>query len=272
MMSSFCQLLKSRAQTAWTQLRPDVPAGSVRAVVFGALMAACLPSWALLMPVKCGDTLVGNIDVSVSANGKGITGGFTSVLGGPPATLKAAATACGEDHWNWYQVVTADNQIPGAPYVDPPKGGLGSQWADDLPWYFDEKPVPNPLPAGKVADVPPNAFQLSKNSTDPKLNYFDFPGGAPGLNLSFKTWLVSLNADSSFHSFHEGFSWDFSITLGPVVVSAAGNLQALANPPGNALYQNLIGGFATAVPEPQSWALMIVGLLSVLQLARRASH
>ena len=242
---------------------------AARAFALCSLLAATLPAWALAIPVKCGATLVGNIDVAISAGGTGITGGFTSVLGGPPATLKAAATACGEDHWNWYQVITADNQIPGAPYVDPPKGGLGSQWADNLPWYFDEKPVPNPLPPGKVADNPADVYQLSKNSNGPTLKYFDFPGGDPGLNLSFKTWLVSLNADSSFHSFHEGFSWDFSITLAPVVVSSASNLVALAGLPGNADYQNLIGGFATAVPEPQTWMLLLAGL-GVLARKRRA--
>ena len=233
---------------------------AARVVALCGLLTAALPAWALMIPIKCGDTLVGNIDVAIAASGTGITGGFTSVLGGPPATLKAAAIACGEDHWNWYQVVTADNQIPGAPYVDPPKGGLGPQWADNLPWYFDEQPVPNPLPDGKVADNPRDVYQLSKNSTDPTLKYFDFPGGDPGLNLSFKTWLVSLNADSSLHSFHEGFSWDFSITLLPVSVSSATNLKVLAGLPGNADYQNLIGGFATAVPEPQVWILMLAGL------------
>jgi len=241
----------------------------LQSIALCGVLAAAAPAWALLIPIKCGDTLVGNIDVAVAAIGTGITGGFTSVLGGPPATLKAAATACGEDHWNWYQVVTADNQIPGAPYVDPPKGGLGPQWADDLPWYFDEKPVPNPLPAGKLPENPPDTYQLSKNSVGPTLKYFDFPGGDPGLNLSFKTWLVSLNADSSFHSFHEGFSWDFSITLGPVMVSKADNLKALAGLPGNADYQNLIGGFATAVPEPKSWLVMLVGLVGLAVVASR---
>jgi hypothetical protein len=242
-----------------------------RRLALCALLAASLPALALSIPVKCGDTLVGNIDVNVAANGRGVTGGFTSVVGGPPPTLKAAATACNEDHWNWYQVVTADNQIPGAPYVDPPKGGLGTQWADDLPWYFDEKPVPNPLPPGKLPDDPPNAYQLGPNSQGATLNYFDFPGGNPGLNLSFNVWLVSLNADSSLHSFHEGFSWDFSITLGPVVVATASNLKLIVGGPGQALYQNLIGGFATAVPEPQSWLMWIagVGLLAGCRLQRQ---
>ena len=97
--------------------------------------------------VACNGTPVGVIDlVPAFVSGRvGLTGGFATPLG----SLGAAAAACGEDHFNWYQQVLTDNIPPvntaGArlrtPYNDPPPGGYGGpfpQWADNFPWYWDE--------------------------------------------------------------------------------------------------------------------------------------
>jgi hypothetical protein len=238
---------------------------SARLVLVTVLSLACAWAQAVVIPVNCGDTVVGNISVDVS--GTGISGGFKSSVGGPPATLAAAAAACHEDHFNWYQIVTADNfppkdakgnQIPVPPpaYVDPPPGGYSDQWADNVPWYWDET-----RPPAGTSNFDP-ALQLSAQTTADTLKFSDFPGGQAGTNLSFKTWLVSLKADSSFDSFHQGFSWNWSNASGTGVVSGITSLGANVFPT-DAEYKNIIGGFAKAVPEPGTFVLLAVGLLLV---------
>lgn len=226
------------------------------------LVLACAAD-PLTIGVNCGGNQVGTISVQVSASGAGITGGFTSTVGGPPATLAAAAAACGENHFNWYQVVTADNKVPNdshgnpvnPPYVDPPPGGYSNQWADSLPWYWDEYAPPAGTPNF-------DANLLLSNQTGlTTLNFSDFPGGAAGTNLSFVTFLVSLNADSSFHAFEGGFSWTWSNSTGSAVATAPQLIQGGA--PTDAQYRNIIGGFNTSIPEPSSMVLFASGALSL---------
>jgi hypothetical protein len=245
-----------------------------------ALFSVLSPLQAASIPVFCdnGDpTQIGTIDVNPS--GTGISGGFTSMIGSP-ASLTAAAQYCGEHHFNWYQVVTADNQAPPGstpPYIDVPPGGypvaFDSTWADNLPWYYDEDccVVPNPLPPGRVHNP---ALGLGANTTPDTLNFGDFPGGGNGLNLSFKTWLVSLFADGSFHSFHAGFSWNFSIPGGggPGSVTNVNSLSidpfTFPAPPTAAEWDNINDAFATACPEPSTW-LMVAGAGAFLVVRRR---
>src|ERR1043166_3537474 len=113
-----------------------------------------------------------------------------------------------------------------------------------------------------------------QSKTHPSLlDLGDFPGGAAGLNLSFKTWLVSLNANGSLHTFHSGFSWDYT-QPGARATGSVSNIQSLGdewftspNPPTAAEYNNIIGGFTTAVPEPSTLLLLSGG--TVLFLFRR---
>ncbi|MBI1791259.1 MAG: hypothetical protein HYR60_27340 [Acidobacteria bacterium] len=223
----------------------------------------------IMFDVNCAGMKVGS--VSIDTSGTGISGGFTSTIGGPPPTQAAAAAKCGEDHFNWYQIVTATTAVGlvdnagrpfGAPFVDPPAGGFGGQWADNLPWYFDEyRP-----PAG-TAGFNPN-FLTSTNTVGDTLSYFDFPGGPPGTRHTFKTWLVSLNADSSFHSFHGGFSWEWTNVAG---TRSAGNIQLLGAGivPTRAEYNDLIGNFATKIPEPSMLSLLLACGTLVYLMRRR---
>jgi hypothetical protein len=228
--------------------------------------------------VQCGGAIVGSvsIDVGTNANGsEGLTGGFTSTVGGPPPTIAAAAAACNQDHFNWYQVVTADNNPPNdangnqlaPPYVDPPPGGYGApdlQWGDALPWYWDEYAPPAGTPG-----YDPN-LQLSANVNGDTLNFEDFPGGAAGTNLEFSTWLVSVNADGSLDDFFDiGFSWDWSNSTGNGVVS---NLDYINRGPNDSEYADLIGGFLTSVPEPSSWLLMAGALAGLAVGVRRRAQ
>jgi hypothetical protein len=202
------------------------------------------PVQALTIPVFCDSTQVGNIVVNAVA-GDGVAGGFTSTIG-MPVSLAAAAAFCKEDHFNWFQLVTADNMPPvdaggmrlTPPYVDPPSGGYGNdpttggddtQWGDKLPWYWDEGPDP---PAGTPGftdglNVNDNLSDPNGDGTNETLDYSDDPGGAIGTNLSFFTQLVSLNADGSLHRSDGGFTWDWTNATG---TPTASNLQAIPEP------------------------------------------
>lgn len=243
-------------------LPPRCAAAMVCLVVYFWMAAA---AQAVSIPVICkdaagNDVTVGDIDVNPSADGTGVTGGFTAVT-----TLAAAAAFCGEDHFNWFQVVLADNMPPNGPagpgnpltppYFDPPLGGYGppdTQWGDGLPWYWDEgaDPPAGPPPTPGFSD----GYNLDDNiSLDGKtLHFEDFPGGAAGTSLVFATFLVSLNADGSLHSFHDGFLWTWSNTAAnPDGTAAVG--QHLAGNQGQQLYNQL-------VPEPSSIVLAVLGL------------
>ena len=96
----------------------------------------------------------------------------------------------------------------------------------------------------------------------------DYSPAYPGLNLTFDTWLVSLNADSSFHAFEGGFSWAFSIAAnGTASVTAPTTLNGVN--PTAAQYANIIGGFATAIPEPSTLCLLALGGLALITTVRR---
>jgi hypothetical protein len=247
-----------------------------KAVFISVLFTAALnQASALSIDVKCGETSVGAINVN--ASGTGISGAFTSSTGVPPS-MGAAAAFCGEDHFNWYQIVTggtaaavpknnAGQQLT-FPFVDPPPGGydptFDPTWADKLPWYFDEY-----APAAGTPNVDMNFF-VWKNTFPDHLDFFDFPNNNNNTTFTFKTWLVSLNCCSlkpSFHSFHEGFQWTWTKdNLGNRSVT---NIVALAAAPTAAEYANIIGGFQTSVPEPSTFAFMAAAALLVV-LRKRA--
>jgi hypothetical protein len=82
---------------------------------------------AITIPVFCASDPNALGEITVDADGAGISGGFSSLVPVPgPATLAGAAAQCGEDHFNWYQIVAADRAPPPGstlPYVDVPPGG-----------------------------------------------------------------------------------------------------------------------------------------------------
>ncbi len=155
-------------------------------VAIGALVLSATDAQALTIPVSCGGMQVGTVTVNSQGAGMGISGGFTSSTGTPPS-LAAAAAACGETQFNWYQIVTADNgkaqnaagMFIMAPYVDPPPGGYNYLWGDNLPWYWN---MTNPPPG--AANVDP-AFGLGAQTTMTTLNFADNPTSAG--NISFTT-------------------------------------------------------------------------------------
>jgi len=219
---------------------------------------------ALTIPVNCGMPAMQVGSITVNPTGSGISGGFTSTTGTPPS-LAAAAAACGEDHFNWFQVVTADNDLPNGPggpgnqltppYIDPPLGGYGppdTHWGDNLPWYWNEGANP---PANTPGFKP--GYHLNDNlkgGPPPNmLNFEDFPGGNANSNVKFSTWLVSLNADGSLHEFHDGFSWMWSNPGGGAGTSMI--IGGLTPQQGQTLYNQV-------VPEPASIALLAIALVA----------
>jgi len=193
------------------------------AAVAISMVMAIAPAAALTIDVKADDgTKVGEVRVHIAPDGSGVMGGFVSSYGDPPS-LDAAAQKCGEDHFNWYQLVMGDNMPPhgpdgklvSAPYWDPPLGGYGwpdTQWADGLPWYWDEGPDPAKGTPGFVngLNVDDNKHDPNGDGADEVLGFADFPAGPVGTEVQFQTWLVSVNADGSIHEFHEGFVWSWT--------------------------------------------------------------
>ena len=205
--------------------------------------------------------------IKVQTDGTGVKGSFESIVGGPPPSLKAAAQMLGEDHFNWFQVVLEDNRPPqdsggnplAPPYTDPPPGGYyppghpDRQWADKLPWYFDEyAPLP---PWGSTWS---EDYLRETNESLDTLGFFDYPGGPAGTTVKFATWLVSLYADGSVHRFYEGFTWTWS--------------NSPTNPGGSAtISDDMLPGERAweYIPEPATCVLAGGGFLSLLVTRRR---
>ena len=200
--------------------------------VFNALTVRFLTSVVMLavatsvapgqVDINCDGMKVGEVSfqtATASDGSPGVVGSFVATINdanGKPS-IDAAAAKCDEDHFNWYQ--TAEGTHPlipgGGPQPDPLPGGNNppGDWADKLPWYWDEGADP---PAGTPGfsdgyHVDDNTFDSNKDGVKDTLGYQDFPAGPAGTNVTFHTWLVSLNADGSLHSFHDGgIQWNYS--------------------------------------------------------------
>ena len=239
---------------------------SLASLVTLIVLTYASPATALSVDINCGGVKVGTLSVF---DGFPLGAEFKATT-----TLADAAKQCGEHHFNWYQVVVADNKQPKdasgkpvtAPYVDPPPGGYvdsnpstaGDQslLADNLPWYWNE----GPPPAGKKFE---ERTTLAEHTTEATLGFEDVPGGA-STTIVFKTWLVSLNADSSFHSFHTGFTWTFSSTAANIPkVDGEAFLTAT---PTDAEFKDITRSFATRVPEPGAMVTVLLGVSALLGL------
>jgi hypothetical protein len=246
------------------------------ALIGFAALAVPAAGTPIAIPVNCDGLVVGNINVQ--NNDTSITGNFNTVPGA--GSLGLAAAACGETQFNWYQVVTANtfavnnfaSQALVVPWVDPPPMGLAvavdKTWADLLPWYYDmgTPPTADMLKAnGQVLDP---GMSLAMNTTVTALNYVDTVNLPPGNSASFSTWLVSLNANGSFNAFDGGFSWTYTDAANGVVTFGQPVSLGGVNPTA-AQYQNIIGGFQTALPEPSTLTMVVGGLAFVAMLRRR---
>jgi hypothetical protein len=171
----------------------------------------------------------------------GIQAVFTSTTGAPP-TVKAAAKAYGDkgDHFNWYQVVTADNNPPffkkggkvialKPPYVDGPPDGycnaagepIGGTF-DNLPWFWNDSAFPGKL------------FHYSTYTKDPSFTFRDIPSDKKAATtIKFKAWLVVVDGKGERVAWSGvGVQWTWSNAAGKPVVS---DVKIIEGAPGDEL-------------------------------------
>jgi hypothetical protein len=166
-------------------------------------------------------------------------------------TLGDAAKAIKADHFNWFQVVTAATDTVIAantkrrckiPHIDPPPGGTldddlkPTAWADDRPWYLNEGKIP---PAGTPEFSVAGWLDVETQQGDIITSFSDRPTRVQNAKLSFKTWLVAVDADGKLVAFLDGFSWDWVRSKGKVEFT---NVKPITDKPADVmkLYQNLL--------------------------------
>jgi hypothetical protein len=222
-------------------------------------------------------------------------------------TLTQAAELGGYDHFNWYQIAT---EYPGsslllhpAPFVDPPYGrwwgGLGAQFADTLPFYWDETDC-----FGCEAEF--NLHDPSNTAPDDKtLRFSDLPANnfisVFGGKMSFTTYLAGIRSDGTWDALG-AYNWSSNYHCDPDEVPAAsdcGGLAAarnltpfpiggtggildasevfdLADLPLNVRELMVLDGAAnvsaTPVPEPASLFLVASGLCALLVRSARSRY
>jgi hypothetical protein len=193
-----------------------------------------MPAWGANL--KVGDSInfdvivrnqqIGNVKIDVgevtqgpNRGRQGVTGGFNvtkqPTLGQLVRNLNSQYNL-GLDHFNWFQLAEFNPPIPLPntinPFIDPPKGGLGKQWADDRPWYWDEY-TPTSVPPSKT--VASNT-QLSSQgpNTSQKLGYFDSPlDVVPGATFKFHTFLIGDFGNKTYDTLG-GFEWSAQMENG----------------------------------------------------------
>jgi hypothetical protein len=176
----------------------------------------------------------------------------------------------GEDHLNWFQKITKDTNPPKdlagnvlkAPYIDPPPGGYSDQWADELPWYYDEHTPTEAELAGREWS-PRLLLDNHINDTLGRLTYSDGPDGSRGDKVSFATFLVSVNNDNTYTPL-AGFSWSVEFGGGGLPGDTTYVSSLTANAPFVADYATEIydqfGWTAVMAPEPSTALLLSIGL------------
>jgi hypothetical protein len=185
-------------------------------------------------------------------------------------TLAQLEHALGQDHLNWFQkVLSIDPPIPGItpPFVDPPSGGLGPQWHDNIPWYWDEF-LPSPVPPGKTADpIYLLANHISSDGT--ALGFEDQPGNFPvGTGVNFATFLISDYGNHTYQVLGQGFTWTATIDPnGHTVISNLAGGASFTSDYATEISTNYPNNFRQ-IPEPSSLALCGFGAIALAGCAR----
>lgn len=216
-------------------------------------------SRALANPLSFSDFIAGigriQIEVETDATGnEALTGGFTAADG---KTLAQLESQLGEDHLNWFQKVTS---APEGKHVDPPPGGFDQQWADDVPWYWDEV-FPTTCPPLKVCD---SSLQLSKQIRDSgtTLHFEDAPSDVPGTTLSFATFLISDYGNHTYLPIGVDFGFSWTAVVRPDGTTAITSLDPRATFTDEyklEISEDFPGNYKTVIPEPATYLLLSTG-------------
>ncbi|MCC3410090.1 MAG: PEP-CTERM sorting domain-containing protein [Microcoleus sp. PH2017_10_PVI_O_A] len=194
-----------------------------------------MPAWGANL--KVGDSInfdvivrnqqIGKVDITVAEKTnqpdqgrQAITGGFNvtnqQTLGQLVSSLNSQYNL-GLDHFNWFQIAEFYPPIPLPntinPFIDPPKGGLGKQWADDRPWYYDEY-TPTSVPPGKIFNAT-NQLSAKGPNTSQKLGYLDSPIDrvTPNATFKFHTFLIGDFGNKTYDTLG-GFEWSAGMQNG----------------------------------------------------------
>jgi hypothetical protein len=187
--------------------------------------------------VKVQGETVGLIDVDIAPfyDSEGLEGAFQVTKrnnDGSTMTIEQLQNEIGSKtgfnnfHFNWLQIVTRDtaprrpNNVQGnplfSPYIDLPKNGYelpsneDGTWADDIPWYLDEKEKPENDP-NDIRFWNGGNF-LDERVEGTRLTFEDSPGGDQvGSELNFLTFLVG-DFGNQTYDFLTGFEWSTRIT------------------------------------------------------------
>jgi hypothetical protein len=218
---------------------------------------------------------VGFLDIQrVTVDGdEGLIGFFQATKQNPDGTrmtLRQFEASLGQGHLQWFQKVVQDNNPPRdamnqllvPPYIDPPNDGFSNQWADELPWYFDDH---EPTPAELGGRDWSAGTLLANNIRDQfgVLFYHDGPETNAGDRVSFVTFLVYDHGDQTY-SVLAGFSWSILGGGGGL----GGNRVHIETLEADAVflseYADEIAAFGyTFLPEPPAVLLMWLGMAAL---------
>jgi hypothetical protein len=163
--------------------------------------------------------------VKVVASGPTISATFTPNFG---LRIGDAATLCGFDHFNWYQMITHDGNPPSAknnptaaltvPYVDPPLGGYAYQifGDDNLPFYWNE-----------------STSDLSQHTKATAVDFLDNPADSAlktGGFIGFTTALVGVLPDNTWDAL---YAWTWTTTFNGTVGGISVRSNTFPEDPGS---------------------------------------
>ncbi|MGE4619026.1 MAG: hypothetical protein AAEJ04_04365 [Planctomycetota bacterium] len=203
------------------------------------------------IPISSGETVLGSITINETGDANSPVEATFETFG-HAGTLGAAAAALGGHHFNWYQVVTVDDQpalsssddvnVAGsdlvAPRIDPPSGGTGQTapsaldgiYADAKPWLWNEVQT---SPEGFSADQTTTGIfhcvrEYTNNSAAPSPAGVDACVGNPNaqthLSYEIGPWMQGLVNDGL-----NGDGERFQVRVWLVCVDANGDAVRLLN-------------------------------------------
>lgn len=240
--------------------------------------------------------------VTVNPVGTSMTAEFVPNFG---LSLSQAAQIGGFDHFNWLQVSTdypnillssANGGCGGfrlpvtTPFIDPISGGMGGIPADDLPYYWDEKPAGCANPGYALSDNEHDGVDGHTVIPNGDLHFEDTPenkSASADNPMKFITSLVGVRDDGSWQPLFT-WNWESDYTGEDGVVGVSQNIdngdggtggildvQVLDDPlnvPDNVetlWVENGLRVETTDAPEPLTTSMFAAGLVGLMLRRRR---